>query len=129
MYLAVDDKGQDYLIPAPPLPKDISVALVRKALEEFGAVRVLMVDEAWCASGGPETEELVRRHGSVEHTPGRTEVIYYHAEDETEGVLAASREIVRDERGAPSLGPLTFTPSGNASGRMVGMLPRRGSTH
>lgn len=130
LYHMTDKDGNEHVIPAPPLPKDLVVMLVRDMLKTMGATRVVMIDEAWVISGGAEVEGLVEEHGSVEHTPGRIEVVIYAAEDETEGSIMASRQILRDGDEA-TLGPLEFTSRerDQQSGRMVGLLPVKGSLH
>lgn len=128
LYLVVDGDGVRSVIPAPPLPKSIAVDLVRTALREMGATRVVLIDEAWQLSGGPEIQELVDETGSIENAPGRVEIVLYAAEDEREGFLSASRQILRED-GVARLGPLVFVEGGRAEGRMVGLLPSKGRVH
>jgi hypothetical protein len=52
----------------------------------------------------------------------------FQAEDNEAGLITGHREIVRPKNGKPYLGPLQMMPSGMQSeGRLVGLLPRKGS--
>lgn len=126
MYHAMDGEGH-HLVFTPPHPdKDVSIALVRDYLANCNAVRVAYIDEAWMMEG-PSDLDLgkIGREG-VEKQPGRIEVIIINAEDEHEGFLMARREIIRHGKRAV-LGKLTLLDSNELKGRMVGMLPVRGT--
>jgi hypothetical protein len=49
-------------------------------------------------------------------------------EDEQEGMLSGRRNIIRG-KGKPKLGPLQIERFNNSQGRMVGLLPKRGTMH
>jgi hypothetical protein len=81
----------------------------------------MFVTEAWqievaTAEAIPSTDYQRSQH------PSRKEVVLFQAED-IDGEITGHRDIIRDNRGNPRLGPLEIERSQMSSGRMVGMLP------
>lgn len=131
MYHVVDGEGRQVIMPAPPGDKDTSVAMTRVMFEVFRVRRYVMFDEGWTVmSENPGEADLAVEHArtrSLETFPGRKEVLLIVAEDEDEGQIMASREIIRPARGKARLGPLEVWDTGVSEGRMVGLLPSRGT--
>ena len=125
MYHYIDRDGKDFVVPAPPTQdKDAAVAIVRAVLEACGATRVAFLDEAWMldAQRSGFDFEQANRDGISKH-PDRIEVLLISAEDQNEGLVMASREIIRHDNRVV-LGKLKFMPDGGElQGRMVGLLP------
>ena len=126
MYHIVDDDGRDMVMAAPPLDKDTMVKLMRVYLANLKAKRYLYIDEAWLATGKGVHDHAA--HSSLEHFPGRSEVVMYCAEDQNEPMILASREIIREPNAKPCLGPLDIWPFDRSEGRMVGLLIPRERT-
>jgi hypothetical protein len=133
MYHAVDGLGNELIFASPHSDKDVAVAMVRGILKACEATRVAYLDEAWLLDARGEDAlnidmAKINREG-VRNQPGRIEVVLISAEDQKEGLILASREIIRHGDKAV-LGKLKFsmeegpkdgTPS--FEGRMVGLLP------
>ncbi|RXG91607.1 hypothetical protein [Bradyrhizobium zhanjiangense] len=117
--------------------KDLAAALIRALFDLRDVVRYVYVGEAWTLNRiiRPEEQEEIFRKGISEH-PDRVEVVQIQGEDSQYGQIIAARNIIRPEGRKPYLGPLQFVndlpfiPQGAAvqsSGRLVGMLPVRGT--
>jgi len=132
MYHAIDAEGNNYVLPGPPGTKDQAVAQVRSFLKACRAVRVAFIDEAWVidaeTSPGVDVEKIYREADSIRNHPARIEVVIVSGEDANEGLLMATREIIRHGNKA-TLGKLKFMEGGQSEGRMVGLLPASGSRH
>jgi len=133
MYHAIDADGNNYVLAGPPGTKDEAVAQVRTFLKACGAVRVAFIDEAWIldqeASRDVDIDKIYREGKSISSHPNRIEAVMISAEDSNEGVMMATREIIRHGNKAV-LGKLNFMPSGGQlEGRMVGLLPSSGTKH
>jgi hypothetical protein len=132
MYHAVDAEGNNYVLPGPPGTKDQAVAQVRSFLKACRAVRVAFIDEAWVIdaerSPGVDVEKIYREAGSIRNHPARVEVVIVSGEDAKEGLLMATREIIRHGDKA-ALGRLKFIEYGQTEGRMVGLLPTTTTKH
>lgn len=130
MWHSVNAAGEHRVIAAPPTPdKDVAAALMRCYFELENVVRYVFVDEAWTIylpiERDNELPEIMQR-GLAEH-PDRIEVLMYQAESDDGAMVAAHRTILRRPHGKPRLGPLEFIESKIREGRLVGMLPRRGT--
>jgi hypothetical protein len=138
MYHIVADTGEHYVVPMPPLDDpDLLAKLARMLMQHLNAVAYVHMDEAWTLPKDklPQTREEADKifsAGISEH-PDRVEIVVFTAEDQT-GLTMAHRDIIRPQRGKAKLGPLIFdtddgsTMSGGAwEGRLVGMLPQRGT--
>lgn len=129
MYHAIDADGNNYVLAGPPGTKDEAVAQVKAFLQACGAVRVAFIDEAWTLSGeGGDVEEAYRSGKSIRNHPNRIEVVMISAEDQNEGMLMATREIIRHGNRAV-LGKLRIQDFDGVEGRMVGLLPRTTTEH
>jgi hypothetical protein len=121
--------GDEVVTLSPPVPKDAGIALMRKVLAQEDAVAVLYFDEAWTflTSDPQEAQRYVASGMGAAAHPRRVEIVHFQAEDET-GQLLAMRKIIRHAGRPPELGPLEIKDESIQSvGRMVGMLPRRGT--
>jgi len=133
MYHAIDAEGNNYVLAGPPGTKDEAVAQVRTFLKACGAVRVAFIDEAWILdqekAAGVDIDKVYREGNSIRNHPGRIEAVIVSAEDQNEGVIMATREIIRHGNRAV-LGKLKIMPrEGQMEGRMVGLLSSPGTKH
>jgi hypothetical protein len=126
MYHAIRADGSNFVFPAPPGSKDISVALTRALFENERVIAYVFVDEAWTLHSAIDAPKLKRvmKHGIAEH-PDRIEIIMFAAEDAS-GMMMAYRKIIRPAHGEAKLGDrIEFYEDVVMEGRMVGLLPRR----
>jgi hypothetical protein len=138
MWHAITAAGETIIEPHPTyLGKDMAAAMIRAFFDMRDVVRYVYIGEAWTLNRmiRPEEQEEIFRKGLSEH-PDRVEVVQIQGEDHEYGQIIASRAIIRPGIGKPHLGPLEmindlpFIPRGAAvqsEGRMVGMLPVRGT--
>lgn len=85
--------------------------------------------EAQDDAASEQLRSYMQEH-SLEHLPGRKEVLLFSAEDQAEGSIMAMRDIIRPARGRARLGPLDLKAGhGTLEGRMVGLLPPAGTRH
>jgi hypothetical protein len=130
VYIALDRNGDYSIFPAPPGPKDFSMMITRAYLEFIGATRVIYVDEAWTLEEpivGVAKERLdqIEREG-VKNQPGHIECVLLVGEDATEPLVMFQRKINRDGDRV-WLGPLVDISPDGAQGRMIGLLPVKGT--
>ncbi len=134
MYHCERADGIDFLMPATGNSKDEWVMNAKIAFLTQNVVRYVFIVEAWTlwsADVGAEKakegyEKLQQEGGSLEHVPGRREVVMLQAEDDNCMVIA-TRAIIRPKKGKARLGPLEYSPEfGSHEGRMVGLLPPKG---
>lgn len=126
MWDAITKDGRRLLIPIELRDKDRAADLIRSIFAEERVVACVFITEAWVAYLDDSDTEASRKAmagGSLEHYPGRGEVVTFMAEND-DGMLQAHRQIIRGE-GKPTLGPLEYLPSREVSGRFIGMLPRQ----
>jgi hypothetical protein len=138
MWHAVTASGENIIQPRPPLDKDTAVAMIRALFEIRNVVRYVFFDEAWTLLKlvGPDEMARIDRDGLAIH-PERVEVVVFQGEDAEWGQITAQRKIIRPAAGKPYLAPLELLedlahlpPDRGAiqsSGRMVGLLPVRGT--
>ncbi len=121
--------GAMSFVAAPPTNKDDAATIMRALFELEGATRCVFIDEAWQVTargeGAQAAVTAAANRGSLEHYPGRKEVVIFQAEDTAEGEFTAHRDIIREPGKKPRLGPLVIEERWTQSeGRLVGMLPR-----
>jgi hypothetical protein len=138
MWHAITSTGGTIIEPHPTyLGKDMAAAMIRAVFDYADVVRYVYVGEAWTLQRmiRPEEHEEIFRKGLAEH-PDRVEVVQLQGEDHEYGQIIGQRKIIRPAGGKPYLGPLQmihdlpFVPQGatvQSEGRMVGMLPVRGT--
>jgi hypothetical protein len=127
LYHVVIGTGEEIAFPGLPGNKDVAVAAVRELFRITEATRYVFMNEAWALMSEDEkTTQEVYRDGVRNH-PDRVEIIMFSAEDVNEGMLLAHRDIIRED-GKVRLGPLEIQDRGTNEGRMVGLLPQRGTT-
>jgi hypothetical protein len=135
MWFAVSASGEKFDVEPPSfLGKDTCVAMVRAFFKTKDVVRYVFVDEAWTierAINDKAELDSIYRHGVASH-PDRVEVVVIQGEDRDCGQIVAHRRIMRPANQRPYLAPLEvlIEPRGAAlqsEGRMVGMLPPRGT--
>jgi hypothetical protein len=128
MYHFVRGDGAEVVMPAIPGPKDFSVQIARTVLDACEATRVLFISEGWILEGpvpaGADLNKIRDRQGSLEHEPGRVEVVMFSGEDAQEGSIMGFRDIVRESGKPPYLAPLRIVTTDRSEGRMIGLLPR-----
>jgi len=126
----IDAAGTLHLVVTPSDDKDLNAALMRAFMVENDIVRYCLSYEAWTAllSDEAEAREFISSGRGVADLPQRKEVVMFSAEDES-GMLTAQREILRPQDKPPSLGPLVINDmkGWSSEGRLLGMLPRRGT--
>jgi hypothetical protein len=135
MWHAVTREGEHLIIPSPHPDKDAAVTLMRALFELCDVVRYVMIDEAWTVEvkrrPGEDVEALNERGrqlgGTLADHPDRVEIVILSGEDETAGWCTARRVIIRPQHGKPYLGPLEIDVFEVSEGRMVGLLPQRGT--
>lgn len=130
LWHAVKSNGESFVMPAPAGGKDLGVAIIRAAFEIEDVVRYVFMDEAWTLDQPVARAEIdfMQRHGVRAH-PDRVEIVMFSGEDAESGrMLMSKRRIIRPANGKPRLGPLEELPTGGHSeGRMVGLLPVKGT--
>jgi hypothetical protein len=120
----------------PPLEsKDLAIALMKAMFECFHVVRYVHFTEAWTLDYRGEkarkitSEDLrkIKQEGLSQH-PDRVEVVMFQAEDNEAGLITGHRPIIRPNGKKPYLGPIEYLSEGMESeGRLVGLLPRKGT--
>ena len=109
------------------MPKDVSVALIRKRAARINADFTLFVDEIWMKAftTETETEDARKEYGEVRNMPGRIDAVMFMVETHIgQFVGNAVRE---GKEGAYTFGEVKFDFMQAASGRYVGLLPPRGA--
>jgi hypothetical protein len=119
----VTTQGEQMIVPPMSDDKDEAVALMRVLLKVVDANLCMFVAEAWqievtTAETIPVTEQQRLQH------PSRKEVVIFQAED-IDGEIMGHRDIIRDAKGKPTLGPLEIERMQVSTGRIIGMLPTR----
>jgi hypothetical protein len=126
-YVFFTKKHGIMLIPMTIADKDLAVALIKCAFEEFEAEAYVFYDEAWVwqAPMGTKREDMP---ANLSNHPDRKEIIHLTGEDYISGMIMAQRSITRVEGEPPKLGPLEITSKdfSQMEGRLVGLLPQRG---
>jgi hypothetical protein len=135
MWHAIRANGEQFIEPHPMMEKDMANALIRAQFDLLDVVRYIYMGEAWTLvrqAGLPSSAaELasIKSDGISKH-PDRVEVVMIQGEDKDAGQFMALREIIRTGNKV-KLGPLEIThwpgDGGSSEGRMVGMLPQRGT--
>ena len=134
MWHCVTSEGEEMAMAPPPfLSKDLAVTLMQAFFELKDVVRYVFVNEAWILQMTVDSDEAaaslarVNEEGLANH-PDRIEVVMFAGEDEN-GMLTAQRVIERPAGRKPRLGPLEFPDltGVRSEGRMVGLLPQRGT--
>lgn len=138
VWVMMNSKGEGSILPEPRLSNKAILALaMQQIFQKLDIVLYIHICEAWVIVRPPETaesyeeaeaaaEEMLHKYGSLEHAPGRKEMITFSGEDEW-GSMLARREIIRPENGDPTLGPLIIDEADVAGGQLMGLLPQRGS--
>lgn len=134
MYHYVRADGQQALFTPPPFykTKEQMVAHARSLFKEDNAVAFVFITEAWTldqATSREDIEVTYQLYGSLENVPGRKEIVLLSAEDQN-GMLQGQMEIIRPKNQKPYLGALEVfgrEPGSGIEGRMVGLLPQRGT--
>lgn len=138
MWHVITSKGETLIELHPTqFSKDMAAAMIRAWFDLVDAVRYVYIGEAWTLNRMIREEEQAEifRNGIAEH-PDRVEIVQLQGEDRDYGQIIMSRDIIRPKKGKPYLGPLQgindlpHIPAGahvQSEGRMVGMLPVRGT--
>jgi hypothetical protein len=125
MYHIVCRAGFHLVIDAPSGDKDEIVAKVRALLKAADAVAYAFCDEAWTASYNSDEIKAGRIDVLPVDRPNREEIVLIQGESEREGELTGTRKIIQQGK-KRMLGPLELDRWTGSTGRMVGLLPRRG---
>lgn len=130
MYHYLTEDGRHGLLsPRPPCSKDQIAELARMTFKAERAVAYVLMNEIWTVIGitDAEREEQVKVYGgSLENVPGREEAIMLMGED-ANGMVLGRMTINRPQGHEPYLSPLVIEPVGQIEGRLVGLLPQRGT--
>jgi hypothetical protein len=105
--------------------KALAASHLRKAAKKKKATMAVQVQEAWLAVLDEQEAYYAAAEGvSASSHPKRKEVVWFIVE--LPGALYLGQvDIVRDEFGKPSFGPVEFKPvePGEMAGRWIGILP------
>jgi hypothetical protein len=102
--------------------------MIRAFLELNDCVTVLYLDEAWALRKATRAEVEQASNFGVRNMPDRCEIVMISVEDSRHGMVMAERDIIRHKKGKAELGPLHYYPVTEMEGRMVGLLPKRGTS-
>jgi hypothetical protein len=140
MWHAVTASGESFIEHAlPDFDEPEAIATIHALFDLRDVVRYVFIYEAWTLAGLLPADEMdrVSRSGLAAH-PERIEVVTLQGEDRACGQIVAHRRIIRPAGRQPYLGALEtmeevlHLPRGAAiqfQGRMVGLLPVRGTRH
>jgi hypothetical protein len=112
---------EQMIVPPMSDDKDEATALMRVLLEVVDAKLCMFVTEAWQIEVATEEAIPSTDYQRSQH-PSRKEVVMFQVED-SNGEITGHRDIIRDNKGKPRLGPLQIERYQMSRGRMVGMLP------
>jgi hypothetical protein len=134
LWFGVTASGESFDLEPPHPDKDFSIAMIRAYFALRNVVRYVSISEAWTIERALSDDEVawIATHGGVAAHPDRIEVVMINGEDRDAGLLTAQRRIIRPPRGRAYLAPLEIqdrTDIKQSSGRMVGLLPARGTRH
>lgn len=138
MWHAVNSRGEHKIMLHPvELGKDLAAAMIRAWLELEDAVRYIYMGEAWTIDQRTQNEALqaeimaMARAGKLHEHPDRLEIVQIQGEDHEVGQILVQRRIIRPRNRKPYLGPLEMVVEPGdgvqSEGRMIGMLPARGT--
>jgi len=107
--------------------KDQASTIMRQILDADNAVWVVMITEAWVVSGHEDEIGRIDHSKGLANHPMRREVVMYQMEDEEFGIMDGMQTIVRPDDAPPHLAEMEWHHSrkSSASGRLVGLLPRK----
>jgi hypothetical protein len=127
VWIALTAEGDTHVMPTiSGFDKDVMTFLVRLFFDLHDVVAYVYVAEAWQLQAGEAEARGVIERGGISDHPDRIEVLVYSAEDGS-GAMTGRRLITRTSGGKPQLGPLEIEQPSWSTGRMVGMLPQRGT--
>jgi hypothetical protein len=107
--------------------KDVAATAIRHILKNDNAEWVLLIAEAWMVALPLGQDLDTSPEDSISGHPDRVEVITYQLEDQDLGVMSAKQDIVRIDGQRPYLSELRWDARPTeSSGRLVGLLPRKG---
>jgi hypothetical protein len=133
LWFGITATGESFDLEPPHPDKDFSVAMIRAYFALRNVVRYIYICEAWTVQRPLSDDEVtwIATHGGVAAHPDRIEVVMISGEDRDAGLLTAQRRIIRPPRGRAYLSPLEMHDQTiiQSSGRMVGLLPVRGTRH
>jgi hypothetical protein len=127
MWHAVSASGEHVLPALEWLDKDDAAMFARAFFMVHNVTRYVFISEAWQLLLPNMVEVDKATKAGLENHPDRVEVLMYCGEDSETGQITAQREIRRPPTGKAVLGPLEFQEHEISQGRMVGMLPRKGT--
>lgn len=117
--------GTVHLIAVPePMDKDLVAHALKSKLREEGARYCAFLSEAWAADVPAAEQDRLNdfaKGQSLEHFPGRKEIVILVLESDQGHSLMGSFEITEVE-GQRTLGPFKEMGSGLSAGRFVGLL-------
>lgn len=134
VYHCITADGSQFVEPAAWLgSKDASITAAQRMMADKNVVAYVCLDEGWFldvakAEVTPAEMAEIERHGTAVRPNERVEAVMFCAEDRT-GFMMGLRDIIRPPRGKATLEPLHYFEGGGFSGRMVGLLPKKGSLH
>jgi hypothetical protein len=136
MYHYVRADGTQSLLLPPPWEsgrdKDTAVAFARTVFAQENVVAYVFITEIWELSRADMSRDEARKRideeygGTLENAPDRTEHVMMMGEDET-GMVYGKMQIHRPEGRKPYLDALKIDRPPDMEGRMVGLLPLRGT--
>lgn len=129
LYHYVRADGEQGVFAPPPWckSKDQMVALAKSVFKAEEAIAYVFLNEIWQLRLRAGVDVAIERFGgTLENAPGRTEHIMMAGEDER-GMVMGTMQIHRPGNGSAFLGKLKIDRPADMEGRMVGLLPARGS--
>lgn len=138
MWHAVKRNGEQFVEPHPQqLGKDLASAMIRAQFNLLDVVRYIYIGEAWTVDKQVSEQALQEevlayaRQGRLHEHPDRIEIVQLQGEDYECGQIMGQRVIKRPSNGKPYLAALEILVQPGdgvqSQGRMVGMLPVRGT--
>ena len=128
----VHGDGKHCVLPPPPTnDKDEAVAMVKAYMLQNDVIRYVFTTEAWMVARTHEiTDEEVNKIVATgpANEPDAVEIIQILAEDQDYGEILGHFKINRPKAGKPFLSDFVLDDNPTiAEGRMVSLLPRKGT--
>jgi hypothetical protein len=129
-YVCEDGNHGLFVPPAWCTSKDQIVAAAKALFEKERVIAYVFINEVWTLEKPERTREqvdaLLKQYGSLEHVPGRVENVLLMGED-AKGMVYGKMVINRPEGREPYLSKLEIQHPDSMEGRMIGLLPQRGT--
>lgn len=109
--------------------KNIFAHMIRELAKRINAIEYVFITEAWIVTANPEEVDQTLNKGSLEFHPQRIEALIISHETETQQTIEY-HQMIRDENNKIiRLEPHEDKKIDRMGGRMVGVLPMKGTPH